>query len=419
MWTAIPGSLGLTVLGLVVLTSVRILYGTGEGSEGDPVRVAMNVAGAVLLVLGLLGGCMVAMPFWSVQLSIAMFIVVSMSVSRYRTTQKRTLLSIMAIAAEKGIPLQHAVTAFAREKKGHAGVLAARLAELLEQGVSLDDAVKGVRGALPAGTETAARIGQETGKLGEALGQLATSRTETDAIWRTIGGRLLYIFGLLVCVFAASLFLLLFIMPPLLAVYADYQTPLPVLTSYLYGLVATPAVWTISFFFILLIGAIVLYVGLLYVGFVRWTPPLLQRLVIRLEAADSLRMLALVADAGKPLLGGVRVLADTHLSRPIRRRFKRVEREVSAGADWCDSMRRFGLLSEADLILLKSARRVGNLSWAMRESAASSERRIMYRVQAMAQLFFPILLLAVGSFVCILVVGFFMPMVDLTQRMVP
>ena len=119
MWTAIPGSLGLTVLGLVVLTSVRILYGTGEGSEGDPVRVAMNVAGAVLLVLGLLGGCMVAMPFWSMQLSIAMFIVVSMSVSRYRTTQKRTLLSIMVCIAWliwaflSGVPAPGSVTVVA------------------------------------------------------------------------------------------------------------------------------------------------------------------------------------------------------------------------------------------------------------------------------------------------------------------
>jgi len=68
-------------------------------------------------------------------------------------------------------------------------------------------------------------------------------------------------------------------------------------------------------------------------------------------------------------------------------------------------------------VLLESARRVGNLPWALREAAETSERRLAYRYQVLAQWLLPLLLLAIAAVVFFVAVSYFSPLIMLTQRL--
>ena len=75
--------------------------------------------------------------------------IIAMAVARYRVLERRALLWGFAIAASKGIPLEQVARAFADERADEIGVRASRLADLLESGVPLTEALASSRTWLP------------------------------------------------------------------------------------------------------------------------------------------------------------------------------------------------------------------------------------------------------------------------------
>jgi protein transport protein HofC len=92
--------------------------------------------------------------------------------------------------------------------------------------------------------------------------------------------------------------------------------------------------------------------------------------------------------------------------------------DLTQGKDWCVSLYEQGLLRPADAAVLESARRVGNLSWALRETAENGERRLAYRLQTWVQALFPLFVLLIGALVFVVAVGYFSPLVILIERLV-
>ncbi len=88
---------------------------------------------------------------------------------------------------------------------------------------------------------------------------------------------------------------------------------------------------------------------------------------------------------------------------------------VKAGESWALSLARNGRLGEADLAVLLSAQRLGNLPWAMREMADSNRRRLVYRAQILLQFLFPMVILIYAALVLWFVTAYFLPLVKLIQ----
>ena len=87
------------------------------------------------------------------------------------------------------------------------------------------------------------------------------------------------------------------------------------------------------------------------------------------------------------------------------------------GGDWCESLRRHGLIRQPELAILQAAQRVGNLPWALTEMADSVRRRLAYRVQAVAQLLFPPIVILMGLVVMFIVVALFLPLISLISKL--
>jgi type II secretory pathway component PulF len=67
--------------------------------------------------------------------------------------------------------------------------------------------------------------------------------------------------------------------------------------------------------------------------------------------------------------------------------------------------------------VLEAAERAGNLSWALRELAEGSERRLGYRMQALAQVLFPLIVILIGGIVFLLAVAYFSPLIRLVEEL--
>jgi type II secretory pathway component PulF len=351
-------------------------------------------------------------------LSVAMIIGVVVIVSQRRSTQQDALLWALAVAAERGMPLAPTFDAFAGQCRGayRRKVLAA--GHSLRQGLSLPETLDRVPGLFPREVGVLIRVGNESGVLAGALREASAMRSAARGPWVKLALRIIYLLFVLIIMQTIMAFLGVFIMPKFEAIFGDFGIPLPPLT-----MITLEAGHFMTQFWPLVLLLIAFQVGLLLltagvtIGVLPWDLPLIDRPFLRRHSALVLRCLARVVEGGKPLSQGMDSLARTYPAAWIRRRLRRVAEDIQHGDDWCESLARRGLVRPAEAVLLESARRVGNLPWALREAAESSERRLGYRMQLWAHWLLPLIVLAIGVMVLVVVVSYFSPLLYVVERL--
>ena len=150
--------------------------------------------------------------------------------ARRRSTRQDSLLWVLAIAAEHGMPLYPAVAACAEQYWGPAYARMIGLATRLNEGTMLPEALEQSRGVVSRDAVLLAWVGQESGNLPRALRLAATTRSTQLPIWTAIAARLSYVLGVLLITQTVACFILYFIMPKFEAIFADFNLPLPATT---------------------------------------------------------------------------------------------------------------------------------------------------------------------------------------------
>jgi general secretion pathway protein F len=394
----------------------------------------MTIAGWLLVLVGLLGLLAlfvgpVAIVMWPV-----MLLILSMAVGRFRHNERRSLLWAMALAAERGIPLEQAAAAFADERYDETGLRAARLAKELERGVPLPDAVRMSGNFLPFDGKLACGIGWQAGCLGPALRSVVEFQEEFDQYLR---GAIEKFFYLSVLIFAFSVlgwFLFDRIVPAIAMVYGDFNIDLPWTTKRLIDISQTvasigagwqplpnPVQFALDVAFslaVLAVTTVVVTSILYYLRWITWEPWLLRRLWRRMHTAWILRYLSFLVAQGRPLEQGVRLLAANYPSGYIAQRLYRAAGMLASGIYWCDALAAQGLIRSTDAGVLRAAERAGNLPWAMAEMSESNLRRLGLRLRAMLSIAFPLVIIVFGVVIFTVVVSLFYPLPQLLHGII-
>jgi type II secretory pathway component PulF len=339
-------------------------------------------------------------------------------VARGRATQQDSLLSVLAIAAERGMPLAPAVLAFADQYRGFAHTRIMDLAARINWGTTLPEALEQSRKLVSRDAILLAWVGEAACRLPRALRMAATSRSSQLPIWTAISARLSYILGLLIVMQTISSFILYFIVPKFEAIFKDFGVSLPQVTilvidaSHLfvkYGF--------ITVFIPLIEIALLAFLPLSFLSWSNFTVPLFDRFLGRRHTALMLRSLALTVEGGKPIVLGLSMLTQHYPTAWVRRRLRAVEKDVGQGADWIESLIHHRLIRPADADVLTSAAQVGNLDWALLELAETAERRLATRFQLVVQTLFPLVVVMLGMAVFIMSMAYFVPLVALITEL--
>jgi protein transport protein HofC len=339
-------------------------------------------------------------------------------VARLRASTQEALLSLLAIASERGMPLAPAISAFADQFRGRAQRRILNVVAQLNAGKPLPEALEQPLRVVSRDATLMARVGYETGLLAPALRLIGGSRPAHVGTWSSIAARLAYLIVVMLVAESISGFLLYFIVPKFEAIFADFGVQLPALTIYLIQ----------SSHFLIRYSALGLPIYLAQIGFLIFLPfsfsgrmsyqvPIFDRFFARRHAALVLRALSVVIEANRPIGLGLKILAEQYPAKWIRRRLSRVSTDVRMGADWIDALWRRGVIRRSDAEVLASAASVGNLVWACRELADTGDRRQQLRVQVMVQTLFPLAVIAMGMAVAILCLGYFIPLITLIRKL--
>ena len=360
----------------------------------------------LLLVLMVLMAGIVGFFLWIASLLVAMFIVV-----RFRQAERRALVWSMKVAAEKSIPLTTAVRFFANERRGSVARRARRLAQALDEGKTLDEALRQSGLRLPDDTLLALRMGAETGTLHESFNAAARNSANIDTTLQSVVGQIAYLTTVLLFVGGTLAFMLIKIMPAFVKILQEFHRRLPV------PIIVLGEYWHIAIWACVVAALILIVAVIRYSGMLRWDPPLVRRLWRQLDEATVLRSLAVAVDRQQALPATLAMLAERYPKRHIRRRLHRAAARVSAGAEWCDALSSAGMLQRADAGVLQAAQRVGNLAWALNTTADRLVRRFMTRMTLLSSIGFPLILLIIAAAVCLLALSVFVPLTHLISSL--
>ncbi|HEV7224874.1 MAG TPA: type II secretion system F family protein [Pirellulales bacterium] len=407
---------GLVLLGIAVLVAVKLFYYGRDEQPEDALYLAMNVIGRVMIAVGLLEGCLLMLNWFAIVLAIAGAIALCVAVWRYHLGCRTALLIMMAAATRRFMPLAPAVEAFGDEWRGAFAWQARRFARLLAAGTPLIDALRQSPGLVSAKSLAVIEAGSEAGVPGAALDEAARLSAAQTSFQKALAP-LWYFMNLSIAAAAILSFVMVKIVPALIKIFSDFDAELPWLT--LRVIEACDAFVTVPVgpIALLLLGLAFIYLTLRYFGLALWDPPGIAGIVRRQELRAVLRTLAVVAEGGRPLEPALAVLARKHPNPSLGLRLVLVMADMQEGADWCDSFHDRGLLRADETAMLKSAARVGNLPWLLRETAAGIERKLAYRLQVVLQFVAPAAVLAFGGFVLCVVVGMYLPLVALIEKL--
>jgi len=402
------------LVGYVLLWKRAQLHRRGRVAAEDVPARLLTIFGWTSLLLGVLALVAISTHYACIIACVVAAIVLCGAARRYQDAERQSLLWLLTAAVERGIPLETAAQAFADERDDAIGIRSRELADYLEAGVPLALALRRSRNSVPTAVLLAAELGEQTGTLGPALRETIGEIDELEMALRSMLEKSIYLAFLVLFALGMLAFLMIKIVPVLLMMFRDFGLELPVVT---HGLIDFASASPL----ILLAVAVLLVmflVGLLYyVRFSACDLPIVSVLWRRADCALVMRWLAIGIGQKRPIAELVRLLASYFPRVGVRARLVRAVRRMDAGADWCDSLQRVGLIRRPEGVVFKAAERTGNLAWALREMADSSVRRTTYRLRAWLGVAFPAAVLAVGVCVFLVALGVLMPLFSLIQGM--
>ncbi len=361
---------------------------------------------------------------------------------RYQHERQDELRFVLSAAVDANVPLAPAVRAYTSEGPRHAfwqravglalwPVLgwfrpgwgwgesfdrrAARLAAAIESGASLPAALRQERGLVPSDVVLAVAVGEQTGTLAEAL--RGAERPRLAAAWLEAAPRLIYPFLLLFFVSGVMAFLMTSILPRFRRIFAEFDAPLPHTTETLHRTWES-TVGPFPLTTLVMGGVFWAVVALAASPTLRWYLPPLSRMTRWDVQGRVLWLLGLMTAAGRTAPSALRLLADADgVGAPARVRLADAAAAVERGEPLADALTAADLLPRSMAPLVRAAGDTRTLPWALGELGDLLAARAVRRVRRLTLVLSPLLVAGVGLLVGFVVVGIFLPLVQLLLRL--
>lgn len=321
-----------------------------------------------------------------------------------------------------GLPLERALTALAEEAEDERqrGLVAALRAEV-NTGSSFAKALGQYPREFSDIYVAVVGAGEQSGKLGLVLERLATDLEERLALQAKLMSAVLYP-AIVTCVaFAIVLFLVGYVVPQVANVFAGSKRALPWLTVAMLAIsqfVRTFGLGILLALFLLAIcGRYALTVESFRLRFdAAWLNlPVIGKLARSYNAARFASTLAMLAAAGVPILKALQAAAETLHNRAMRADALDALVLVREGAPLASALagkKRFpGLLA----MFARLGEQTGTLAVMLLRAAAQLSTEVQRRAMQLATILEPLLIVAMGVVVMLIVLAVLLPIIQLNQ----
>ncbi len=263
--------------------------------------------------------------------------------------------------------------------------------------------------------------GEQSGHLGLVLERLADDLQEQQ----NLHGKLLAagLYPAIVCVVALVivLFLLAYVVPQVAQVFGSNQQQLPALTSFMLALSSfVQNFWLWGLMLVALLSAgghVALKQADVRMRFdAAWLQfPLIGRLARGYNAARFASTLAMLATAGVPILKALQAAADTLSNTALKRDAQDTLVLVREGAPLASALAQHPRFPRLLVMFSRLGEQTGTLPTMLQRAAAQLSEEVQRRALQLATILEPLLIVAMGAMVMLIVLAVMLPIIQLNQ----
>tara|TARA_R110002020_G_scaffold17872_2_gene63312 strand:+ start:18570 stop:19781 length:1212 start_codon:yes stop_codon:yes gene_type:complete len=328
----------------------------------------------------------------------------------------------MATLARAGMPIEEVLGTVARQSETQKvkSTLSAVRTRVME-GLPLAHALGEFPSVFPAIYRTTLAAGEQAGRLDLVLERLADNVEAQNAMRQKIQLAMFYPAILTVIALLVTVALLTYVVPEVVQVFAGMNQQLPWLTRALIATSDALRTWGLLMLAVVVGGVFAFKQMLKRPGFrYAWDAwllrvPLLGRLIRGLNTARFARTLNILAGSGVPLLDALNMSASVMTNVPMRDAVTDAAKRVREGSGVGHALERSGFFPPMTLSLIKSGESSGTLDQMLERAAETQERELEARIAIVMGVFEPLLILAMGGVVLIIVLAILLPIFELNQ----
>jgi len=320
---------------------------------------------------------------------------------------------------EAGLTLVAALEALAdKEPAENVRQVIGDLLQALRRGEGLSDALARFPQTFEPLYLATVRSNERTGGLVEALGRYCAYRVQMEQVRSKIVNAMIYPALLLVAGGGVTMLLLFHVVPKFRRIFEDMHTPLPLFSRLLvewgrivedYGVVLLPATAALAVVALLMLARPQSRQRLMHkLAAVPWIDSRLRLY----QSARFYRTLGMLQRSGIPLAGALDV-ARPVLTGPLSAAMENAAAEVRRGVAFSDAMERNGLAGGVAFRLLRVGEHSGQMPEMLTRIASFHEEQLARWVDRFTRLFEPLLMVAIGVVIGLIVIFLYMPIFEI------
>jgi general secretion pathway protein F len=321
-----------------------------------------------------------------------------------------------------GIPLREALETLAAKEQQGGGAVVAQLLARLREGQPLSAAMAAQPAVFPVLLAQSMRAAERTSDYDSALDRFVRYRRMTGELRARLIGAAVYPLLLLGVSLAVLLFLLGYVVPRFAQVYADMGERLPLASRVLLevglALAANPAAAAAAALLVLGLAVRAWRSGRLaslLLAALGWWPAVRETLHA-VQRARLYRTLALLLAGGLPVVPAL-ALARGVLAGELAPRIDQARESIRQGRPFADSLAAAGLSDVVAERFMRVGERTGRLAEMIDRAADFHEEHIARRVDRLARLIGPLMMLAMGVLIGLVVVLMYLPIFQLAEAL--
>ncbi len=265
------------------------------------------------------------------------------------------------------------------------------------------------------------RIGEETGKLGEVLGELAKYFKSKIQQKRKIVAALTYPLLVLSTSFAAIFFMIKFVVPMFADVFKRFGGKLPYITS----LIVSFSDWFDRYIYLiilLLIAVIVFYAvnrkkewfkKFASLGLLR--TPIDGEILKKIYLARFANTMRLLTDTNTPLLQALGMVKQMITFYPIEQSLISIEKDILLGSSLSTALAKHDFYPVKFVQMIKIAEEVNKLAYFFEQLANQYTEEVEYKTNAISSLLEPLIIIFLGLAVGIILIAMYLPMFQMSN----
>jgi general secretion pathway protein F len=328
----------------------------------------------------------------------------------------------LATLARSGLPLDEALAAVAQQSESkRVKRITLGVRSQVVEGNSLALALGQFPSVFPPLFRATVEAGEQSGKLDGVLERLADYVERRQALQQKIMLAAIYPAMLTVVALAVVTLLLTYVVPKVVAVFADLDAQLPLLTRALISLSDFLREYGLGLLIVMAVGGFLFAKAMRNDDFKRRVHrfqlrlPLIGRLTRGTNTGRFTRTLGILFGSGVPILEAMRIGTQVVSNQPMRDAVEAATLRVREGASLNKSMAESGLFPPITLHLIASGEASGRLDEMLDRAAEQQEREVETLVAALMGLLEPILIVTMGLIVFGIVMAILLPIFDLNQ----